>query len=155
MVGSEQLALPRRRLGGGVARAAVQLGAGLGGEAGARLDQLGGLLGRQGVVAQAGGRVTQASGELAEFVEGVGHRAEGFSRTSRSAAARMPLTNPGASAPQYVLAVSTASSMAASGGIGRSPATSSGSRSSSSATRRMLRSSGAMRSSVQPWEWRA
>ena len=40
---------------------------------------------------------------------------------SRSAAARIPLTNPGASAPQNSLAVSTASSIAPSGGIAWSP----------------------------------
>ncbi len=47
-------------------------------------------------------------------------------RCSRSAAARMPLTKPGASAPQNSLATSTASSMAPSAGIGVSPGTASG-----------------------------
>ena len=45
---------------------------------------------------------------------------------SRSAAARIPLTNAGASAPQKRLAVSTASSIAPSGGIACSPGSSSG-----------------------------
>ena len=61
----------------------------------------------------------------------------------------MPLTNPGASAPQNALAVSTASSMAPSGGIGVSASTTSGCSISSSAVRRMAFSSGAMRSSDQ------
>ena len=43
---------------------------------------------------------------------------------SRRTAPRIPLTNPGASAPQKRLAVSTASSIAPSGGIGASPGTS-------------------------------
>ena len=45
---------------------------------------------------------------------------------SRSTAPRIPLTNPGASAPQKRFAVSTASSIAPSGGIACSPGTSSG-----------------------------
>ena len=49
-----------------------------------------------------------------------------FSCISRSTAARMPLTKPGASAPQKVLAVSTASEIAPSGGIGRTPGATSG-----------------------------
>src|ERR1700716_1760129 len=131
--GLEELALARRRLAGGGAGAAGPPGARLGGEARARLDQLGRVLGRERVVAQPGGRVAQPGGQVLEVVERIGHRAGGLSRTSRSAAARMPLTKPGASAPQYVFAVSTASSMAPSGGMGRSPATRSGSRISSRA----------------------
>ena len=67
----------------------------------------------------------------------------------------MPLTNFGASAPEYVLASSTASSMAPSGGIGVSAGAASGCSISSSATRMIAFSSGAMRSIVQPLEWRA
>ncbi len=61
----------------------------------------------------------------------------------------IPFTNPGASAPHSSLAASIASSIATSAG------TSSRLSSSCSATRRMLRSSGAMRSSVQPSAWRS
>ena len=67
----------------------------------------------------------------------------------------MPLTKPGASAPQKVLAVSTASSMAPSGGIGRSAGMASGCRISTSAVRMIARSSGAMRATVQPLACRA
>src|SRR5262249_22690802 len=47
-------------------------------------------------------------------------------RTSRSTAPRMPFTNAGASVPQNSFAVCTASSIAPSAGIPRSPGTSSG-----------------------------
>ncbi len=53
--------------------------------------------------------------------------------------------NAGALEPQNRLAVSTASLIAASGGIGSSPAIRSGYSSSSSATRRIERSTGAIR----------
>ena len=76
-------------------------------------------------------------------------------RASRSTAASTPLTNPGASAPQNAFAVSTASSIAPSAGIGRSPSIRSGWSISSSAVRRIARSSGAIRLTVQPFAWRA
>src|SRR6478672_2890318 len=89
-----------------------------------------------------------------EAVEGggvdLGHGSSGLSLMSRRAAARMPLTNPGASDPQKVLAVSTASEMAPSGGIGVSPGAASGWVISSRATRMIAFSSGAMRVTVQP-----
>jgi hypothetical protein len=61
----------------------------------------------------------------------------------------MPFRNAGVSAEQSSFAASTASLMATSAG------TSGRLRSSCSATRRMLRSSGAMRSSDQPLAWRS
>jgi len=61
----------------------------------------------------------------------------------------------GASVPQNFFAVSTASSIAPSGGIGVSAVVTSGCRSSSVAVRRIARSSGAMRSRLQPVAWSA
>ena len=98
----------------------------------------------------------QAPDQLIKGVGRVIHEIGAFSRTSRSAAASTPLTNAGASAPQKVFALRTASSIAPSGGIGP-PArgVASGCRISISATRRMLRSSGWMRCTDQPCAWRS
>src|SRR6185437_2818775 len=135
---------------------ALELGGGLGGHAGRVLDQPGGGVRREVPGAQLLGRALQARDE---GIEGGGvdlaHRYAPFSPISRRAAARMPLTKPGASAPQNCLAVSTASEMAPSGGIGASPGAASGWTISSRAMRMIARSSGAIRSSVQPRAWRS
>ena len=57
--------------------------------------------------------------------------------------------------PQKVFALSTASSIAPSGGIGSSAGTASGWSISTSATRMMLRSSGWIRCTDQPCAWRS
>ena len=76
----------------------------LGGELGRRLVGDVGALQLPGDLPQPGGDLTQPGAHLA------GSR-------SRTTAPRMPLTNFGASAPQYSLAISTASSIATSAGV--------------------------------------
>src|SRR5262249_20066169 len=143
----------------GGAQAAVQLGGRLARQPRALLHEAGGVLRLQLGGAQLRGRLLEPVREGLERGDGA-HRAGSpaappSASRSRSAAARMPLTKPGASVPQYALAVSTASSIAPSGGIGCSPGTSPGCSISNRPTRRIERSSGAIRSSVQPSAWRA
>ncbi len=64
-------------------------------------------------------RAFQAADQLVQGVRRVVHEIGAFSRTSRSTAPSTPLTNAGASAPQNVFALCTASSIAPSGGIAR------------------------------------
>src|SRR3954464_219735 len=94
-----------------LARLAVGLLDRLGGEVGGLGGELGGAVVGDLVALELSGDLAQA---LADLAQADVHAA--FSR-SRTTAPRMPLTNPGASAPQYSLASSTASLIATSGGV--------------------------------------
>ena len=131
----------------GRATARVELRSEPSGELGAALDELGGLVGAELAGAQPAGHVLELAGQI---VERLGPVTPDRPPPRDATAARMPLTKPGASAEQSSFAASTASSMATSAGTSGQDG---GAR--ASATRRMLRSSGAIRSSVQPSAWRA
>src|ERR1700761_8862443 len=106
----------RRDLGAGEL---LELRRRLGRQRGAVLDQRGRGIGRELARAQLLGGPPQPADHLVKSLD-ARHQIAAFSRTSRRTAARTPLTKPGASAPQKVLALSTASSMAPSAGIGSS-----------------------------------
>src|SRR4051812_41075020 len=134
---SEEFLLPGQRFVG-LARLRVQRGANARGELGAALDRRGRILRRQVPGPQLVGRVLELGYELLEL------RCHGRVTSVRLTVPRMPLTNFGASAAQSSFAASIASSMATSSGTSVRYSI------SYSAVRRMLRSSGAIRSSVQP-----
>src|SRR5207249_2550627 len=146
--------LARRRRERLAARELLELHRGLACEVCAVLDQRRRGIRRELARAQLLGRALEARDHIIKTLHAA-HRMRALSRTSRNAAPKTPLTNAGASAPQNVLAVSTASSIAPSGGIGSSAGTSSGCSISISATRMMLRSSGWIRDTDQPWAWRS
>ena len=143
-VRSQEALLPLRL--GGPAGARVDLGAEPRGQLRAALDEVGRLVARRWPPSGACRPPPRAprrapSRESGEFMRAL--------HSPAGPRPRIPFTKPGASAEQSSLAASTASSIATSAGTsGRCSI-------SCSATRRMLRSSGAMRSSVQPLAWRA
>ena len=108
---------PGRRCGDLGARELLELRRGLGRERGAVLDHRRGGVGRELARAQLLGGALQARDQIVQLLDAA-HGICAFSRTSRNTAPSTPLTNPGASAPQNVFALSTASSIAPSGGIG-------------------------------------
>src|SRR5208283_3542134 len=95
----------------------LELRHGLGRERGAVLDNGSGGVGRALAGAQLLGGTLHACDQVVQLFE-ARHGIWAFSRTSRNAAASTPFTNPGASEPQNFLALSTASSIAPSGGMG-------------------------------------
>ena len=111
---------------------ALELGARLGGDARALLDERGGTRPRRARRSAACARgVLEALDQAAPSCSaaaigrdraGMGTAVMSRAPVARRTAARIPFTKPGASAPQNALAVSTASSIAPSGGIGRSAA---------------------------------
>ena len=81
------------------------------------LDHRRGRVGRALARAKLLGGALHARDQIVQVLDAA-HGICAFSRTSRNTAPSTPLTNPGASAPQNFLALSTASSIAPSGGIG-------------------------------------
>ena len=140
-----------RRVGG--AHAPVQLGARLGGQPGALVHERGGALRAsarppRSSAAARSSRSTRSSSRGSGMARAIlAHRAQRRTQDAVDEPRRLR-------ARRTRLAVSTASTIAPSGGIGASPSTSSGCSISSSATRMIARSSGAIRSSVQPSAWR-
>src|SRR5689334_24173055 len=107
------------------ARQLLELGCRLRGERRAVLDHRRGGVGRELAGAQLLRSAAQLGDQVVEALDAA-HGMRAFSRTSRRTAASTPLTNAGASAPQKVFALSTASSIAPSGGIGFSAGAASG-----------------------------
>src|SRR3990172_996760 len=130
---------------GGFPQRPLGLRAGPGGQIGRLAGQLLRPLLVHGLVPELGGELAQPRGDALQLAQAAGPSPA----AARTAAPRTPFTNEGASAPQYWRASPTASSSATSVG------TSSRCADSCSATRMMLRSSGAIRSSSQPSAWLA
>src|SRR5207302_3162827 len=121
----EQRVLAGRRRGDLSARQLLELGCRLGRQRRAVLDHRRGGVRRELARAQLLGGTLQARDQIVQVLDAA-HEMPAFSRTSRRTAASTPLTKPGASLPQNVFALSTASSIAPSGGIGSSAGAASG-----------------------------